>query len=137
AYQPSYSAAPATYQAPSYSPQLSYSKKVESYNLTAPVAYSQPSYGSNQYRRGLARRFPVFRGSNAFEDYYASSSNVSEVCTTSPTSCPVCKDSVDDKFQGICDFKSIAESKFVELEQGFKFNVSKVIKSSDQLAEQY
>ena len=126
---------------------MTVSKYVESYNLTAPISsYSQPSYQqqgyqqqsySNQYRRGLARRFPFFKGSNTFEDYYASSSNVSEVCTTQPTSCPICKESVDEKFEGICDYKAITESKFVESEQEFKFNVSKVIKSAEQLAEQY
>jgi hypothetical protein len=121
---------------------------VEKTQVTAPLVYSQSyqstyqpqRYGqapASQYRRAMTMRMPFFKGSNAYEDYYASSYNVSEECHTKPTSCPVCQEAIDEKFDSICDYKDIVESKFVQQDEGFKFNVSKVIKSSEELAQQY
>ncbi|KAH7644134.1 hypothetical protein HUG17_6496 [Dermatophagoides farinae] len=128
-------------------PKLVYSKKIESYNLTAPIL---PTYGPmapvaigysapSSYKRSLIRKFPLFRGSNLFEDYYASSYNVSDVCSNKPTSCPTCFDNIDDEFEGICDYSHVFETKFDELENSFKFNVTKELKSNDdqQLNKNY
>jgi hypothetical protein len=121
---------------------------VETTQVTAPLAYAQPSYQSNyqqkgygqasanQYRRAMTK-LPFFKGTNAFDDYYASSYNASEVCTSNPTSCPICQNAVDVKFDSICDYTDILESKFVQLDESFKFNVTKAIKSSQELADQY
>nr|XP_027196967.1 proline-rich protein 36-like isoform X6 [Dermatophagoides pteronyssinus] len=134
---PAYS--PQAYSAPAPMPKLLYSKKIESYNLSAPIlpsygAPAPPSYAAlapSSYKRSLIRKFPLFRGTNLFEDYYASSYNVSDVCANKPTSCPTCFDNIDDEFEGICDYSHVFESKFDELENSLKFNVSKELKSTD------
>ncbi|XP_075681234.1 uncharacterized protein LOC113791392 isoform X2 [Dermatophagoides pteronyssinus] len=138
---------PQAYSAPAPMPKLLYSKKIESYNLSAPIlpsygAPAPPSYAAlapSSYKRSLIRKFPLFRGTNLFEDYYASSYNVSDVCANKPTSCPTCFDNIDDEFEGICDYSHVFESKFDELENSLKFNVSKELKSTDdqQLNKNY
>ncbi|OTF82273.1 hypothetical protein BLA29_007217, partial [Euroglyphus maynei] len=127
---PKYNAPAVASYVPAYTPKLLYSKKVESYNLSAPIlpSYSAPA---PSYKRSLIRKFPLFRGTNLFDDYYASSYNVSDVCASKPTSCPTCFDTIDDKFENICDYIHVFESKFDEHEESLKFNVSKELKSTD------
>ncbi|UXI15928.1 charged multivesicular body protein 6 [Sarcoptes scabiei] len=132
--------------APTEGPQLTYSKKVESYNLTAPIMTglpmpvsmpAVPSYGPS-YKRSLVRSFPLFRNSdsNLFEDYYASSHNISDVCPTKPSSCPICIENFDEESEAllnVCDFANIIEAKFSQFEDMFKFNISKSMKSDQNI----